>query len=39
MAGDKNAVQAAVSRLRKKIELSGYDIAIQRGKGYVFAHS
>ena len=39
MAGDKNAVQAAVSRLRKKIELSGYDIAAQRGKGYVFEHS
>jgi DNA-binding response OmpR family regulator len=35
LAGDKNAVQALVSNLRKKIELSEYDIAVERGKGYV----
>jgi len=36
MAGDKNAIQAAISKLRKKIEHSGYDIKVIRGKGYVF---
>ena len=36
MIGDKNSVQSAVSKLRKKIALSGYDITIQRGQGYIF---
>ena len=36
MAGDKNAVQTAVSKLRKKIEATDYDIFITRGKGYTF---
>jgi DNA-binding response OmpR family regulator len=36
MTGDKNAVQAAVSRLRKKIEPAGYDIFATRVKGYTF---
>ena len=36
MMGDKNAIQAAISKLRKKIENSGYDIEMIRGKGYVF---
>jgi len=36
MIGDKNSVQTAVSKLRKKITLSGYDISIQRGQGYIF---
>jgi DNA-binding response OmpR family regulator len=36
MTGDKNAVQAAISRLRKKIEPTGYDIFVTRAKGYTF---
>jgi DNA-binding response OmpR family regulator len=36
LVGDKNAVQTAVSKLRKKIEPSGYDIATERGQGYSF---
>ena len=36
MAGDKNAVQMAVSRLRKKIEPAGFIIQSLYGKGYVF---
>ena len=36
MAGDKNALQAAVSRLRKKIEPIGYKISLTRDKGYKF---
>ncbi|MDR1131925.1 MAG: response regulator transcription factor [Oscillospiraceae bacterium] len=36
MAGDKNAVQMSVSRLRKKIEPAGYDIFVTRGIGYFF---
>jgi len=36
MMGDKNAIQAAISKLRKKIERSGYDIKMIRRKGYVF---
>jgi len=36
MAGDKNAVRMAISRLRGKIEPSGYDISAIRGKGYIF---
>jgi len=34
--GDKNSIQAVISRLRKKIEPSGYGIVSIRGKGYVF---
>jgi len=33
---DKNAIQMAVSRLRNKIENTGYTIATYRGKGYAF---
>ena len=36
MGNDKNAVQVAVSRLRKKIEPAGYSIRSAYGKGYVF---
>lgn len=36
MAGDKNTLQATVSKLRKKIDPSGYGIAALRGQGYVF---
>ena len=39
LAGDKNAVQTAVSKLRKKIDASGYDIIAVRGHGYVFEES
>lgn len=39
MVGDKNALQAAVYRLRKKIEHTGYDIRMVRGKGYLFEKS
>jgi len=35
MAGDKNALQVAITRLRKKITPAGYDIISIRGKGYV----
>jgi len=33
---DKNALQVTVSKLRKKIEPSGYNIATSRGQGYKF---
>ncbi|MDR1159001.1 MAG: response regulator transcription factor [Oscillospiraceae bacterium] len=36
MGGDKNTVQVTVSKLRKKLEPHGYDIAVIRGRGYVF---
>ncbi|MDR3365307.1 MAG: response regulator transcription factor [Clostridiales Family XIII bacterium] len=36
MAGDRNAVQMSVSRLRGKIEPAGYTICAYRGKGYAF---
>ena len=36
MAGDNQAVQTAVSRLRKKLETAGYEIRAVRGQGYVF---
>jgi DNA-binding response OmpR family regulator len=36
LKGDKNALQTAISKLRKKTEASGYDILMQRGKGYIF---
>jgi DNA-binding response OmpR family regulator len=36
LAGDAAAVQRAISRLRGKIEPSGYSITVTRGKGYVF---
>lgn len=36
MSGDKNAVQTAVSKLRKKIEPSGYEITTERGQGYMY---
>ena len=35
LAGDKNAVQTTVSKLRKKIEPAAYDITAVRGQGYV----
>jgi DNA-binding response OmpR family regulator len=34
MSGNKNAVQTAISKLRRKIESSGYGIAALRGQGY-----
>jgi len=37
MAGDRNALQVAITRLRKKIEPAGYNIISMRGKGYVFS--
>ncbi|GHU96753.1 DNA-binding response regulator [Clostridia bacterium] len=37
MAGNKNAVQKVVSRLRKKIVPAGYVICAERGSGYRFA--
>jgi DNA-binding response OmpR family regulator len=36
MAGDRNAVQTSISRLRKKVAPAGYVIAARRGRGYVF---
>ena len=33
---NKNALQTAISKLRRKIESSGYIITVQRGHGYVF---
>jgi DNA-binding response OmpR family regulator len=36
MAGDTGAVKKAVSRLRKKIEGSGYTINALYGEGYRF---
>ena len=36
LSGDKNALQANISALRKKIIPHGYDINIVRGKGYCF---
>ena len=36
MAGDRNAVQVAITRLRKKIEPAGYGIVSVRAKGYIF---
>jgi len=39
MSDDKNAVQAAVKRLRQKIEAAGYNIRAVRGEGYVFERS
>jgi len=36
MTGDNQAVQAAISRLRKKIQAVGYDVIYLRGQGYVF---
>ena len=39
LAGDKNAVRMAVSRLRNKIRPTGYDIDMVRYRGYVFEKS
>ena len=39
LIGDKNAVQAIVSKLRKKIEPHGYEVAVERGQGYAFMKS
>jgi len=36
MGEDKNTIQVTISKLRKKIALSGYDIIAMRGLGYVF---
>jgi DNA-binding response OmpR family regulator len=36
LGDDKNTLQATISNLRKKIEPSGYTIAVIRGQGYVF---
>ena len=33
---NKNALQTAISKLRRKIEATGYTITFQRGCGYVF---
>jgi DNA-binding response OmpR family regulator len=39
MNNDVNAVKNAVSRLRKKLEGSGYNLSIIRGEGYCFEKS
>ena len=36
LIGNKNAAQIIISRLRKKIRPSGYDVTLLRGKGYIF---
>ena len=36
LAGDRNTLQVTVSKLRKKLVPAGYDIAAERGKGYIF---
>jgi DNA-binding response OmpR family regulator len=36
LAGNKNALQAAVSKLRVKIESYGYEILTEREQGYTF---
>jgi DNA-binding response OmpR family regulator len=36
MTGDTQAVKSAISRLRKKLEGSGYTISSVRGEGYLF---
>ena len=36
LAGDKNALYSAVSRLRKRIDPIGYDIVLDRSDGYYF---
>jgi biotin operon repressor len=36
IAGNRNAVWMAISRLRKEVKPAGYDIRTIRGKGYVF---
>ena len=36
LVGDKNSMQAIVSKLRQKLEDSAYSIDTVRGKGYVF---
>ena len=36
MAGDTNAVKFQISRLRIKLENSGYNIVFERGRGYRF---
>jgi DNA-binding response OmpR family regulator len=36
LAEDKNTLQATVSKLRRKIEPSGYGITTSRGQGYTF---
>jgi DNA-binding response OmpR family regulator len=36
LIGDKNTLQATVSKLRRKIEPSGYGITTLRGQGYAF---
>jgi DNA-binding response OmpR family regulator len=36
MINNKNAIQKAVSRLRKKIEHTGHDIDTARDKGYIY---
>ncbi|MCL2704486.1 MAG: response regulator transcription factor [Defluviitaleaceae bacterium] len=33
---DRGALEAAISKLRKKIALSGYEIFARRGQGYIF---
>jgi len=38
MAGDKNTLQATISKLRKKIELSEYTIKMSRNQGYSFEY-
>jgi DNA-binding response OmpR family regulator len=39
MADDRNAVQTALSKLRKKIKHTGYDISAVRGQGYMFGRA
>jgi DNA-binding response OmpR family regulator len=39
LINDTNAIKTIISRLRKKIEPSGFDISMVRGKGYIFTKS
>ena len=36
LIGDNNALKTAISKLRSKIEATGFDITSHRGRGYVF---
>jgi DNA-binding response OmpR family regulator len=36
MRGDAQAIKSAISRLRKKLDGSGYVITNERGEGYCF---
>jgi DNA-binding response OmpR family regulator len=35
MVGDKNTLRATISKLRKKLTPTGFDVCVWRGQGYV----